>query len=92
MADSITIQAEFTVVMEHAGKEYTLDMKKCLQHDDRNVYFFVTSKDFRPGEHYEVTKSEVSSGKWVWYAEAHGTDALISQIGEAIDNHYGKVK
>jgi hypothetical protein len=92
MAESISIQAEFTAVAELAGKEYVLDVKKCLKHNDHNVFFFVTSNAFRPGEHYEMTKSEVSSGKWIWHANARGTDAFIRQIGEAIDNHYGKVK
>jgi hypothetical protein len=92
VADSITIKEEFTIAMEYAGKEYALDIKKCLQHDDHDVYFFVTSNGFRPNEHYEITKSEVLSAKWAWYAKAHGTDVFISQIGEAIDSHYCGVK
>jgi hypothetical protein len=92
LADSITIQAEFTAVMEYAGKEYTLEIKNCLQHHDHNVYFFVTGNDFRHGEHYEMKKTEVISGKWVWQANAHGTDDLIKHIGQVIDAHHGLVK
>ena len=88
MADSITIQAEFTAVMEYAGREYHLDIKNCLQHDDHNVYFFVTSNDFRQGEHYELKKTEVLSGKWVWQASGQGTNDLVKHIGQVIDAHY----